>query len=159
MRLFRKIPDSRRDIRGKIVGQIGSISAVCFICFVYRASYVLGYPTNNYGQMWRVATYLVFGEIVPIALLLLLFFYLPQRLDAGRDNTPPPLVIGSGGSQGGISTPLPTGRKRSSGAEDDPSSALLDSDYVPSPSRYTQDDRKPLRWSPRGDPYGATSAV
>ena len=58
--------------------QVGGLSALCFVCFLFRAVFVLTLPDREYGKIAAVASYLVVGEVVPLLTIMGAFYFLPM---------------------------------------------------------------------------------
>lgn len=74
--IFNKLQSGRRS---EIIGKVVLISASCTVCFLYKGVYVCLIPTFQQGDVYRLSTYLILGEIVPSLLMAGSFNYFPAR--------------------------------------------------------------------------------
>ena len=74
--LFSRLQTGRKS---EIVGKVAFISVSCLVCFLYKGVYVCLIPIFSQGNVYRLGSYLIVGEISPALLMAIAFNYFPAR--------------------------------------------------------------------------------
>lgn len=65
--------------KSEIFGKVVFVSVSCFVCFLYKGVYVCLIPTFSHGDVYRLGTYLLIGEIIPSLFMVASFNYFPKK--------------------------------------------------------------------------------